>query len=123
MEEAWRGVNTQFELTERDPSWPDPGPKWPMLVQLRAKAMRIRNANTSTHTNTAHSSVAQGEHQQHQQRTQYAADPLSSVDDAALHGIEAPLLDLNNLDFNLSEFPDWNYLAQGIAIMNQDGGI
>ncbi|KAJ5554068.1 hypothetical protein N7513_004027 [Penicillium frequentans] len=121
VEEAWRAVTTHFELTERDPSWPDPGPKWPMIVQLRAKAMRIRNANTSAHTN-ANVSVAQSEQQQ-QQRTQYAAGSLSSVDDAALNVIEAPVLDFNNLDFNWSEFPDWNYLAQGIAIMNQDGCI
>ncbi|KAJ6109385.1 hypothetical protein N7486_001620 [Penicillium sp. IBT 16267x] len=118
VEEAWRGVNTHFELTERDPSWPDPGPKWPILVQLRAKAMRIRNANTNANT-----SAAQSEQQQQQPRKQSVTDPLSSVDDAALHGIEVPPLDLDNLDFNWSEFPDWNYLAQGIAIMNQDGGF
>lgn len=117
MEEAWRGVNLNFELTERDPSWPDPGPKWPIIVQLRAKAMRIRNANMNTNASVVHSE------QQQQQRTPYAADSLSSVDDATLNGIQAPTLDLDNLDFDWSGFPDWNYLAQGIAIMNQDGGF
>ncbi|KAJ5664179.1 hypothetical protein N7507_004910 [Penicillium longicatenatum] len=122
VEEAWRGVNTHFELTERDPSWPDPGPKWPMLKLLRAKAMRIRNANTGAHTD-ANTNTSAAQSEQQQQRTRSVADPLSSADDAVLHGIEAPLLDLDNLDFNWSGFPDWNYLAQGIAIMNQDGGI
>ncbi|KAJ5627954.1 Transcription factorfungi [Penicillium lividum] len=106
VEEAWRGVNVQFEIAERDPSWPDPGPKWPMLVQLRAKAMRIRNANASITSK-----------QQHQPQ---AVDNFPLVDDAALRGIEAPLLDLDNLDFNWSEFPDWDYLAQSFDIMNQD---
>ncbi|KAJ5917666.1 hypothetical protein N7466_011220 [Penicillium verhagenii] len=116
VEEAWRGVETHFELVARDPSWPDPGPKWPMLVQLRAKALRIRNAHSA--------SVAQREQQRQEEQQQMQSTEIPvSVDDAALQNLGAPFWDLDDLDFNWSEFPDWNYLAQSIGLMNPDGMI
>ncbi|KAJ5937937.1 hypothetical protein N7454_004279 [Penicillium verhagenii] len=116
VEEAWHGVETHFELVARDPSWPDPGPKWPMLVQLRAKALRIRNAHSASVTQR------EQQRQEEQQQVQSTEIPVS-VDDAALQNLGAPFWDLDDLDFNWSEFPDWNYLAQSIGLMNPDGMI
>lgn len=43
VERALQSVNLQFALTD-DPSWPDPGPKWSIIVQLRDKALRAIRA-------------------------------------------------------------------------------
>jgi hypothetical protein len=32
------------------------------------------------------------------------------------------LFDMNGWDLNWVEFPDWNYLAQSLAVMGQEGG-
>ncbi|KAH1421040.1 hypothetical protein KXX32_008222 [Aspergillus fumigatus] len=47
VERAWRSVEAIFEVVERDPTWPDPGPKWAVMSQLRAKAMRAREGLTN----------------------------------------------------------------------------
>jgi hypothetical protein len=47
VERAWRNVETTFEAVERDPAWPDPGPKWAVISQLRAKALRAREGLTN----------------------------------------------------------------------------
>ncbi|RHZ55590.1 hypothetical protein CDV55_104480 [Aspergillus turcosus] len=47
VERAWRNVEATFEAVERDPSWPDPGPKWAVISQLRAKALRAREGLTN----------------------------------------------------------------------------
>ncbi|KAJ5578232.1 C6 transcription factor [Penicillium hispanicum] len=106
VEQAWYGVNRHFELAERDPSWPDPGPKWPMLVQLRAKALRIRQS---------HAAAAQNE------QPALPGGAPAPMPEAVQQNTETALLDIDNWDFNWMEFPDWNYLAQSIAIMGQDG--
>lgn len=102
-EHAWISVNRHFDLAEKDPSWPDPGPKWPMLIQLRAKALRMRQ------THEASSST----------------EPLQTETSATRTDVNNPpcetISDMDNWDLNWLEFPDWNYLAQSIAIMGQDG--
>jgi hypothetical protein len=42
VERAWRNVEATCGAVERDPAWPDPGPKWAVISQLRAKALRAR---------------------------------------------------------------------------------
>ena len=32
------------------------------------------------------------------------------------------LFDMNGWDLNWVDFPDWNYLAQSLAVMGQEGG-
>ena len=108
VDEAWRAVNTHFDMTENDPAWPDPGPKWPMLVQLRAKALRSRNA---------HVSVAQRD-----QQTPFVENNPTPMEVAGLPSADAALWDIDNWDFNLLDFPDWDHLAQSIAIVGQEGG-
>lgn len=105
-EEAWTGVNHHFDLVERDPSWPDPGPKWPMLVQLRIKALRIRNAAIAA--------------QQEASRTQSApmAPATSMAVDSTIQNIAMSELDIDNLDLNWTEFfPDWAYMSESYAFL------
>ncbi|KAJ5291604.1 hypothetical protein N7478_000855 [Penicillium angulare] len=113
VDEAWRSVNMHFDLVQRDPSWPDPGPKWPMLAQLRAKALKIRNVNTATLQ------------QQGASISDTSAGPEAGslyVDDATMQGLDFSLADIDGLDLNWAEFfPDWNYMAQSITFMCQDG--
>lgn len=105
VEQAWHSVNRHFDLSERDPAWPDPGPKWQMLVQLRLKALRIRQANSPNQT-----------------------EPLTSPEqssplykEGALQSSDAALLEIDNWDLNWLDYPDWNYLAQSSAIMGHEG--
>jgi hypothetical protein len=100
VEQAWRGVNRHFDLAENDPSWPDPGPKWPMLTQMRAKALRIRQA---------HGALDQGEFAVQQA-------PVGDFKEGSGMANEA-VFDLDNWDLKWLDFPDWNYLAQSLAIM------
>ncbi|KAJ5677012.1 uncharacterized protein N7477_002645 [Penicillium maclennaniae] len=102
VKQAWRGVNRRFDLAENDASWPDPGPKWPMLVQLRRKALRIRQA---------HGALDQGD-------LNVQDAPVGAIEERSTTGNEA-YLDLNDWDLNWLDFPDWNYLAQSIAIMGR----
>lgn len=98
-EHAWHSVNRHFDLAENDPSWPDPGPKWPMLIQLRAKASRVRHAHiASTSTETLPDESAM--------QMQMQMDLGDMPSDA--------LLDMDNWDLF---FPDWNYLAQNLSFM------
>ncbi|GFF24340.1 uncharacterized transcriptional regulatory protein C139.03 [Aspergillus udagawae] len=46
-ERAWRNIEATFEAVETDPAWPDPGPKWAVMSQLRAKALRAREGLTN----------------------------------------------------------------------------
>jgi hypothetical protein len=102
VEQAWRAVNRHFDLAENDPSWPDPGPKWPMIAQMRAKALRIRQA---------HGAPDQGEFPVQE-------ETAASVEEGQGQANEA-CFDLDNWDLNWLDFPDWNYLAQSIAIMGR----
>lgn len=106
VDQAWSGVNRHFDLAENDPSWPDPGPKWPMIAQMRAKALRIRQA---------HFGLEQGE----QIGSSSGGVSGGMVEEGAVQGNTEALLDMNNWDLNWLDFPDWNYLAQSIAIMGQ----
>ncbi|KAJ5727903.1 C6 transcription factor [Penicillium malachiteum] len=109
VDEAWHNVNMHFELVEHDPSWPDPGAKWPMLVQLRAKALRIRNA----HVQPVQSVTATG--------IEHREGPSVGFVDDAIQGLEIPL-DIEDFDLSWSEFfPDWNYMAESISFMGQEG--
>ncbi|RHZ54006.1 Zn(II)2Cys6 transcription factor [Aspergillus thermomutatus] len=47
VDRAWRNAEENFEAVERDPAWPDPGPKWAIISQLRAKALRAREGLTN----------------------------------------------------------------------------
>ncbi|KAJ5082514.1 hypothetical protein N7532_011557 [Penicillium argentinense] len=99
---AWHGVNRHFDLAENDPSWPDPGPKWPMLKQLRAKALKVRHAHIAATSNDQ------------------AADYENNMQFDVGGLPNEALLNMDNWDLNWLDFPDWNYLAQSIAIMGQD---
>lgn len=101
VEDAWRSINIHFDLAEKDPSWPDPGPKWPMLVQLRAKALRIRAAHFAAAREPA-PPVFEGVTLE--EVVGQAPDP------------ETEFLDMNSWDFTALDFPDvWNFMAQGVS--------
>ncbi|CAG8091535.1 unnamed protein product [Penicillium olsonii] len=91
-ERAWRGVNIQFAMME-DPSWPDPGPKWPIVVQLKNKAQQARQARDS----------AQGQSIIHETA---AAEP-------------APIytFDIDGWDPDCVDISDWNSLAQSLSLL------
>jgi hypothetical protein len=46
---------------------------------------------------------------------------IEPMDDGLVQNAEA-LLNMNVCDLNLGDFPDWNLLAQSLAIMEQDVG-
>ncbi|KAJ5975799.1 hypothetical protein N7481_009506 [Penicillium waksmanii] len=102
-ERAWNSVNNHFDLVDNDPSWPDPGPKWPILIQLRAKASRVRRAHLASSS------------------TERFPEGESAIQTAPEDLPSETILDMDNWDLNWVEFPDWDYLAQSIAIMGQDG--
>lgn len=91
VERAWRSVNLQFVMTE-DPLWPDPGPKWPILVQLRDKALRVRQAHDSS-------------------QTRKIADESTAIDAAQYN-------DIDGLDLGSVEFLDWHHLAQSLSLLH-----
>lgn len=97
VEDAWRGINIHFDIAEKDPMAPDPGPKWPMLVQLRAKALRVR---------AAHFAAIR------EQPPSVFAD--ATLEEAVQQAPETELLDIDSWDFTLFEFPDiWHFMANG----------
>lgn len=105
-EHAWHSVNRHFDLVDNDPSWPDPGPKWPMLKQLRAKALRVRHSQIISGSGSGSAeSLADGDYAGQVEMNDSARDEL---------------LDMYNWDLNWLEFPDWNFLAQS-SIMGQYG--
>lgn len=140
---AWRGVNRHFDLAENDPSWPDPGPKWPVLVGLRAKAYKIRQAHVPPVTMgpvipeggapgvtgaMAVAPVAAAAAGNGEPGTgagtgnmNVNGDAIVGMDEGLVQSAEA-LFDMNGWDLNWEDFPDWNYLAQSLAVMGQEGG-
>ncbi|GKZ16460.1 hypothetical protein AbraIFM66951_007144 [Aspergillus brasiliensis] len=97
VERAWRAVNLVFDLTEKDPLWPNPGPKWAIITRLRDKALHIRD--TQVAAEQAARSV----------ETQPGADQA-----------EAPMVesffDFVNWDMGVLGFPDWTGLMQSVDI-------
>lgn len=141
---AWRGVNCHFDLAENDPSWPDPGPKWPVLVGLRAKAYKIRQA-LDIPSVTGAPVIPEGGALGVRGACVAAAPPVTVTSvanggsrtvtggmngdlDIAIEGMNEDLvrnadalLDMNVWDLNWVGAPDWNYLAQSLAVMGQEG--
>lgn len=99
VERAWRAIDVQFGLID-DPSWPDPGPKWPMIVKLRNKARLIR--------------------QKHEQSQQIVHDNRPVCADGVGTGdsrLEAGF-DIDSWDPNFVDFSDWNSLAQSLSLLS-----
>lgn len=101
VDRAWCAIDMQFRLTE-DPSWPDPGPKWPMIVQLRNKARSIRQA---------HDCVERSQQLVHD-NCPLRADGTGTGDSQLEGGI-----DINSWDPNFVDFSDWNFLAQSLSLV------
>ncbi|KAJ5826916.1 Transcription factor [Penicillium robsamsonii] len=97
VERAWRVIDWQFSLTD-NPSWPDRGPKWPMIVQLRDKAWLTRQA--------------------HEQSQQIVHENRPVCTDGTGAGDSKPeaSFDIDILDPNFVDFCDWNNLAQGLSL-------
>jgi hypothetical protein len=94
VERAWRGVNTQFSMME-DSSWPAHGPKWPMIMQLRDKALRVRRAHEST------------------EQSRQILNETRAFDDV---GRPDAIFDIDAWDSNFLDFSDWNSLAQSLSL-------
>lgn len=120
VDRAWRGVDRHFDLAENDPSWPDPGPKWPMIAQMRAKALRIRQVQFSAIERGGQVVPVSGGPGTGT-GTGVGVGVGGMVDEGVVQGNQnnEALLDMGNWDLNWLEFPDWSYLAQSIAIMGQ----
>ncbi|CEO58968.1 hypothetical protein PMG11_03660 [Penicillium brasilianum] len=122
---AWRGVNRHFDLTENDPSWPDPGPKWPVLVGLRAKAYKIRQAHappvTGVEVIPEDGMSAMGTVAANGNGMGTGIENTVAMDAGFVQSAEA-LFEVNGWDLNWVDFPDWDYLAQSLAVMGQEGG-
>ena len=141
---AWRSVNRHFDLAENDPSWPDPGPKWPVLVGLRAKAYKIRQA-LDVPSVTGAPVIPEDGALGATGACMAAAPPatvasvgnggsrmvtgglngdlgvaIEGMNDGLVQNAQA-LLDMNVWDLNWVDVPDWNYLAQSLAVMGQEG--
>jgi hypothetical protein len=101
VERAWRVIDMQFDMID-NPSWPDPGPKWPMIVQLRDKARRIRQALDS---------VEQRQQIVHESRPVYG-DGLGTGNSQLEAGF-----DIDSWDPNFVDFSDWNNLAQSLSLL------
>ncbi|KAJ5158380.1 Transcription factor [Penicillium coprophilum] len=99
VERAWRVIDTQFSLTD-NPSWPDPGPKWPMIVQLRDKARLIRQAYDEQSRQIVH------EHRP------YSTDGIGTGDSRIEAGFG-----IDSWDPNFVDFSDWNNLAQSLSLL------
>lgn len=100
VERAWRGVNMQFAMTE-DPSWPDPGPKWPMIVQLRDKAWRVRQAHDTA------------------EQSQKILNETRAFDGSGAGcGRPDAVFDIEAWDPNFVDFSDWNSLAQSLSLLS-----
>ncbi|PYI01826.1 C6 transcription factor [Aspergillus sclerotiicarbonarius CBS 121057] len=97
VERAWRGVNLTFEMT-KDPSWPDPGPKWAIIIRLRDKALHIRRAQVAA-----------------EQAAQSVETPPPGVDQGEVPAVES-FFDFVNWDMGMIGFPDWTGLMQSVDI-------
>ncbi|KAJ5301434.1 hypothetical protein PENANT_c009G00631 [Penicillium antarcticum] len=100
VDRSWRVVNMLFEITE-DPQLPDPGAKWPMIVQLREKALRVRQAHEAL------------------QSSQRVAEDTAVYE----NGVNGTMcldggFDMNDWDPSFIENSDWNYLAHNLALLN-----
>jgi hypothetical protein len=100
VERAWRVVKLVFDITE-DPLVPDPGAKWPMIVQLREKALRVRQAHEDLNSSQ-----------------QVAADTAVYGDGVAMR-LDGGF-DMNGWDPSFLENSDWNYLTHSLAMLNGD---
>lgn len=106
VDRAWHAIDMQFDLTE-DSSWPDPGPKWPMLVQLRNKARCIRQA---------HDSAERTKQTVHDNRL-VRADGAGTGTGTGDCRLEASF-DIDSWDPNFVDFSDWNFLAQSLSVLS-----
>ncbi|PWY69943.1 C6 transcription factor [Aspergillus eucalypticola CBS 122712] len=99
VERAWRAVNLVFDLTEKDPLWPNPGPKWAIITRLRDKALYIR---------------------QMQVAVEQAAGSVDETQPTGISQVEAPMVesffDFVNWDTGVLGFPDWTGLMQSVDI-------
>ncbi|KOS45411.1 hypothetical protein ACN38_g3685 [Penicillium nordicum] len=102
VDRAWCAIDMQFNLIE-DPSWPDPGPKWPMIVQLRTKARSIRQA---------HDSVERSQQIVHD-NCPLRADGTETGDSQLQADFHIDSWDPNSVDFS-----DWNFLAHNLSLLN-----
>ncbi|KAF3398006.1 Bikaverin cluster transcription factor bik5 [Penicillium rolfsii] len=124
---AWRGVNCHFDLTENDLAWPDPGPKWPVLVALRAKAHKIRQAHVPPRIEGFPESTVSvvdpgnGETATGAGTGIRAENLVTGPEGESVQSAEA-LFDMNGWNLNWAEFSDWNYLAQNLALMGPEDG-
>ncbi|KAJ6091354.1 hypothetical protein N7467_003323 [Penicillium canescens] len=100
IERAWRVVNTLFDITEENSLIPDPGAKWPMIVQLREKALRSRQAHEALHS------------------SQQVADDTAVYGDGGCAMRLDGGFDMNVWDPSFIENSDWNYLTQSLALLN-----
>ncbi|KAI2826062.1 transcriptional regulator family: Fungal Specific TF [Aspergillus niger] len=99
VERAWRAINLVFDLTEKDPLWPNPGPKWAIITRLRDKALHIR---------------------QMQVAAEQAAGSADENQPTGADQAEAPMVesffDFVNWDMGVLGFPDWTGLMQSVDI-------
>ncbi|KAG0155028.1 hypothetical protein PDIDSM_601 [Penicillium digitatum] len=102
VERAWRVIDIQFELIDES-SWPDPGPKWPMIAQLRDKARRIHQALDSA-----------------EQSQQIVRDNFTVCVDGTGSGNYRPEagFDIDSWDPNFVDFSDWNSLAHSLCLLD-----
>jgi hypothetical protein len=142
---AWCGVNRHFNLVENDLSWPDQGPKWPLLVGLRAKAYKIHQTLDDPPATrppvipeggvpgapgalaVAPAAVVAGVGGSGGPGTGTGGmtgdmSAIECMNDGLVQNAEA-LLDMSVWDLNWVDVPDWNFLAQSLAVMGQEGGV
>ncbi|KAJ5382573.1 Transcription factor [Penicillium concentricum] len=101
IERAWRAIDAQFALTD-SPSWPDPGPRWPIIVQLRDKARLIRQT-----------------HDEQSQQIVQENRPVCTDGTGTGTGDSRPEtgFDIDCWDPNFVDFSDWNNLAQSLSLL------
>ncbi|PWY68682.1 C6 transcription factor [Aspergillus heteromorphus CBS 117.55] len=91
VDRAWQGITRTFDMTENDPSWPDPGPKWAIIARLRDKALHIRHGQEADQ--------AQSDTEDH---------PVAETPPAE------SFYDFVNWDMGVIGFPDWTGLAPSV---------
>ncbi|KAJ5950623.1 Transcription factor [Penicillium vulpinum] len=101
VERAWRAIDRQFDLMD-DPCWPDPGPKWPMIVRLRDKARLISQMDDS----------AEQSQRVVDDNRPACADGIGTGDSRVEAGF-----DIGSWDPNFVDFSDWNNLAQNLSLL------
>ncbi|KAJ5577028.1 hypothetical protein N7535_003954 [Penicillium sp. DV-2018c] len=100
VERAWRCLDMHFALNE-DPSSPDPGPKWPIIVLLRDKARSIRQAHCSESSGILKDNGSE------------------FVDGIGNGGLRAEdFFAIEGWNPNSVDFSDWNSLAQTLSLMS-----